>query len=105
MEEYVVTGRPARAPIHPGELIGEILEEHFHLPVADAARRMRVSRQSLHAVLSGQSAVTPGMALRIGKLFNRDPQIWLNMQVAHDLWKAEQSMARELDAIKSAEMA
>jgi len=42
----------------------EIIEEHARLSVTDVARRMGVSRQALHAVLRGRSAVSADMALR-----------------------------------------
>jgi len=51
-----------RSPTHPGELMREIIEEHARLSVTDAARRMGVSRQALHAVLRGRSAVSADMA-------------------------------------------
>ena len=79
MDEYLVTERPQRAPSHPGVLIREILEDHLRLLVADVARRIGVIRQSLHAVLSGTTAVSPEMALRLGKLFGRNPDLWLRM--------------------------
>jgi plasmid maintenance system antidote protein VapI len=60
LEQELAVKRPLRrAPTHPGELMREILEEHARIPIAEAARRMDVSRQSLHAILRGESAVTP----------------------------------------------
>jgi addiction module HigA family antidote len=53
-----------RSPSHPGALMREIIEEHARLSVTDVARRMGVSRQALHAVLRGRSAVSADMALR-----------------------------------------
>jgi addiction module HigA family antidote len=91
--------RRRRAPTHPGALIREILEEHLRLTVSDAARRLRVTRQSLHAVLAGRAAVTPEMALRLGRLFGKPPELWLRMQQAHDLWQAERRIADDLKAI------
>ncbi|HEY0836725.1 MAG TPA: HigA family addiction module antitoxin [Azospirillum sp.] len=97
----IAASRPQRPPTHPGELIHEILDDHLHLSVVDAARRLHVTRQALHAVLSGRAAVTPAMALRLGRLFGKDPALWLNMQVAHDLWHAEQTLASELNEIEA----
>ena len=47
-----------RAPTHPGEFFREILEEHLRLSISEAVSRMGISRQSLHAVLRGEAAVT-----------------------------------------------
>ncbi len=65
MSVFPVKGPPAIA-VHPGELMREILDEHVRLPIAEAARRMGVARQSLYAALNGDGAVTADMALRFG---------------------------------------
>ena len=101
MDEYLITERPQRPPSHPGDLIREILEDHLRLPVADAARRIGVSRQALHGVLAGSTAVTPEMALRLGKLFGRNPDLWLRMQQSHDMWLAERRIAADLARIET----
>jgi len=99
-EELGVTMPIDREPTHPGELIGEILEEHFRLSVADAAARMGVTRQALHAVVSGRSAVSPDMALRFGKLVDGAPELYIAMQGQRDLWLAQQRLKGVLAAIE-----
>ncbi len=39
------------------------------------------------------------MALRIGKCCGNGPGLWLRMQQAYDLWRAEQALAAELENI------
>jgi addiction module HigA family antidote len=39
-------------------------------------------------VLNGHASISAEMALRIGKTFNTDPEIWLRLQVQYDLWQA-----------------
>lgn len=97
--EYKVKGRPMRAPSHPGPLLKEILQKHLNLSISEASRQMHVSRQSLHAVLRGATSLTPEMALRMGRLFGSDPTLWLNMQLAHDLWNTERELRAELARI------
>lgn len=97
--EYPVTDRPARCPTHPGELLREVIDEGLKLSVAEAARQLGVSRMSLHRLLRGAQAVTPEMALRLGKLCGNGPELWLQMQMAHDLWRLERSMRAQLDRI------
>jgi addiction module HigA family antidote len=99
VKELKVAARPNRAPSHPGLLIREILQEHLGVNISEAARQMHVSRQSLHAVLRGAASLTPEMALRLGRLFGADPALWLNMQMAHDLWKIERALRAELARI------
>lgn len=102
MAEYPVRRPLRRPPSHPGVLMREILEAHLNLSVAAAARRMRVSRQSLHAVLAGKAAVSADMALRFARLAGSSPDLFLHMQSGFDLWQAEQRLRDILPAIEPA---
>jgi len=99
MTEFVVRNQ-TRAPTHPGELMREIIEEHVHLSVTDAARRMGVSRQALHAVLRGRSAVSADMALRFAQLTGGRAELFLRMQENRDLWAARQRLGVRLARIE-----
>ena len=102
--EYPV-GKQQRAPTHPGALWHEILHEHVRMSVADAASRMGVSRQALHAVLREDSPVTIDMALRFGRLVGAAPELYVQMQFARDIWFAEQRLRDVLAAIAPAKAA
>ena len=102
MTELTVARPLARTPTHPGELMREILDEHLNLPIAAAARRMKVSRPSLYAVLNGTAAVTADMALRFGRLSGGAPELYLQMQAQRDLWLAEQRLHETLLEIEPA---
>jgi addiction module HigA family antidote len=99
MTEYPVHAPPAWQPSHPGALLREDVLPALRLTVKDAAEKLGVSRQTLHAILSERSAVTPEMAVRLGKLCGDGAGIWLRMQVAHDLWQAERDLAEAVKAI------
>ena len=77
----------------------EILEEHVKLSIAEAARRMEVSRPALYAVLNGKSAMTAEMALKFARLVKADAELYVNMQAAYDRWHAGQLLKAELDAM------
>lgn len=98
MTELPVRAR-TRAPTHPGELMREIIEEHVELSVTEAARRMGVSRQALHAVLRGRTAVSADMALRFARLVNGQAELFLRMQENLDLWEARQRLGARLSKI------
>jgi addiction module HigA family antidote len=97
----MTTYRPVRdarrAPTHPGEVLREDVLPALKMPVSTAAEHLGISRQTLHRILAGTHPVTPSMALRLGKFCGNGPSVWLSMQCAHDLWRAEQEMG---DAIK-----
>jgi addiction module HigA family antidote len=95
------TSRPVRRrqPTHPGEILREDVLPALRLSVSEAARQLRVTRQTLHRILSGRSSVTPEMALRLGRFCGNGPDLWLRMQLAHDLWRAREELRAELEQI------
>jgi addiction module HigA family antidote len=86
-------------PSHPGAILREEVLPALGLSLAEAARQLGVSRQRLHAVLTERSAVSPEMALRLGRFCGNGPTLWLRMQVAHDLWQAERKLRHEIERI------
>jgi antitoxin HigA-1 len=97
--EYLVNSRPRRKPTHPGEILREDVLPALRISISEAARRLRVSRQTLHRILAGDAGVTPDMAVRLGKFCGNGPGLWLRMQQAYDLWDAEERLADELTKI------
>ncbi len=75
---------PMKKPPHPGHLVRENLED-LGLSVADAAKGLGITRQQLYNVISGKSAITPEMAVRLEKAIGSTADAWLRMQAAHDL--------------------
>ena len=94
--------RPRREPTHPGVLLKEDVLPALKLSVSEAASLLRISRQTLHRILTGRASVTPEMAVRLGKFCGNGPGLWLRMQQAHDLWRAERRLANEVQKIRTA---
>ncbi len=99
MNEYPVTRRPQRPPVHPGEVLKEDVLPALDLSVSEAARQLRISRQTLHRILKGTHGITPEMAVRLGKFCGNGPGLWLRMQQSFDLWKANERLADVLEQI------
>ncbi|WP_372396417.1 HigA family addiction module antitoxin [Azospirillum sp. HJ39] len=91
--------RRGLAPLHPGALLREDVLPALDRPVTDVAKLLRVSRQTLHALLREEQPVTPAMALRLGKLCGNGPELWLNLQAKHDLERLGREMAADLAEI------
>lgn len=102
MAEYIAKRHPGRAPTHPGAILREDVLPELRLSVAEAARRLRISRQTLHDLLAERKGFTTEMALRVGKLAGNGAGLWLRMQQDYDLWRTEREMADELRAIHRA---
>lgn len=98
-KEYPVTDTPARVPVHPGEILREDVLPGLGVSVAEAARLLRVSRQTLHRLLAGTIGVSPEMAVRLGKFCGNGPGLWLRLQADYDLWHAKRRLAQELTQI------
>lgn len=89
-----------RKPTHPGAVLREDIFPEVGLSVSEMARRLRMSRQSLHRILAEEQPITPATALKLAKMLNTSPDVWLNMQRAVDLWKEQRELADVLDDIQ-----
>ncbi len=90
---------PGFEPVHPGEILRDEVLPALGMSVAAAASHLGVTRQALHRVLAGTAAVSPEMALRIGKFCGNGPDIWLRMQASYDLWHASRRFTAEIEKI------
>lgn len=76
LEDYVGRASNLRfAGDDPGELLREDVLPALGRSPAEIARRLGVSRQTLHAILAEKAPVTSDMALRIGKPCGSGPEL------------------------------
>jgi addiction module HigA family antidote len=94
-----------RRPIHPGEILREEFLPEYDISVTALAEAAGVSRQSMNELLRERRAVSPEMALRLGKLFGTSPEFWLNLQRNVDLWDAARGLKREIARIRPFQVA
>jgi addiction module HigA family antidote len=85
--------------MHPGELLREDVLPSLGRPMIEVAKLLKVSRQTLHAILREKAPVTPAMALRLGKLCGNGPDLWVNLQARYDLDRLSREMGAELAEI------
>jgi addiction module HigA family antidote len=86
-------------PPHPGSILRDRVLPGLNLTISQAARELRIARQTLHRVLAGTAAVTPEMAVRLARLSDTAPAFWLDLQQRYDLWHAERALAGVLTLI------
>ena len=77
-------------PVHPGEIIKEDILPSVGLSVTAAAKALGVSRQMLHDILAERRPLSAVMCLKVSRLFGGSPEVWMRLQAAYDLKKAEQ---------------
>ncbi len=71
-------------PPHPGLGLRDDIDA-LGLSIAEAAEGIGVTRQQLHKVVTGRSAITPEMAVRLEKAIGGSADAWLALQAAYDL--------------------
>lgn len=81
-------------PAHPGEVIREACLDPLRLSITDAAKGLGVTRKALSELLNGHSGVSPEMAIRLEKAGWSTAEMWLRLQMQHDLWLARQKAKR-----------
>lgn len=89
-----------RRPTHPGEMLREDFLPDYNLSISGLATDLGVSRQSVNELLRERRAVSPGMALRLARLFGNSAEFWINAQGAVDLWDAAQAIRTDIARIK-----
>lgn len=94
-----------RRPIHAGEILREEFMPEYELSVTALAEAAGVSRQSMNELLRERRAVSPEMALRLGRLFGTSPEYWLNLQRNVDLWDAARGLKQEIAHIHPLQVA
>ncbi len=99
------TGRRRIRPTHPGEMLREDFVPDYGLTTSRLAEALSVSRQTVNELLRGRRAMSPEMALRLGRLFGNSAEFWLNAQRAVDLWDAGQAIKDDVQRIKPLKVA
>jgi addiction module HigA family antidote len=99
MAEYAARRDPNRCPTHPGELLREEAIPATGRTKTEIAALLGISRQHLYDILAERKPVSPGVAVRLGKLFGDGAGVWVRMQSAHDTWHAEHDLAPEIEKI------
>ncbi|MBP3241841.1 MAG: HigA family addiction module antidote protein [Oribacterium sp.] len=79
-----------RRPTHPGTILLEDVIKPLNLSITSAAQMLGVTRKALSEFVNEKTALSPEMAIRIGKATNTSPESWMNMQQKLTLWEAEQ---------------
>jgi addiction module HigA family antidote len=80
-----------------------LLEEFLNpmgLTQRELAEGIRVPYQRVNELVNGRRGITPATALRLAKFFGTTPDLWMNLQLRWDLFRAQEVEAPDLDRIK-----
>ena len=84
-------------PVHPGEILGEELEE-LGLSANALAKALDVPTNRVTAILKGQRGISADTALRLSRYFGTTPQLWQNLQKSYELRVAEIESGMQIEA-------
>src|ERR1017187_8701250 len=88
----------ARTPIHPGEILGDELEE-IALSAKRLADAIEVPPNRLYQLLAGKRSMTADTALRLGQYFGMSADFWMNLQSSYELDLARRQNGKAIQRI------
>jgi addiction module HigA family antidote len=100
MNQATVTLKKQVRPVHPGEVIADLLED-LEMTAIDFAKKLDVSAETVEAIVQGHLPVTVDMAIRLGKALGNGPQLWLNLQQKVDIWDKMHEKAADYNKVAS----
>ena len=85
------------APIHPGTILREDLED-AGVSINQLGRDLRVPVNRISAIINGHRGITADTALRLARYFGNSAQYWLNLQTLYDLDTVEPAKREEIQS-------
>jgi addiction module HigA family antidote len=82
---------PFAYSIHPGEILKTEFMEPLGLSSYRLAKELHVSAPRVNDLVRGKRSITGDTALRLSAYFGTSAQLWLGLQMDHDLWIAAKS--------------
>jgi addiction module HigA family antidote len=79
---------PFAYSIHPGEILKTEFMEPLGLSSYRLAKDLHVSAPRVNDLVRGKRSITADTAMRLGAYFGCPAQLWLGLQMDHNLWLA-----------------
>ncbi len=83
-------------PIHPGEVLRELLHE-AGLTANALALALRVPANRIGGIVKGERGITADTALRLARYFGTSAQMWMNLQAKYNLAAAADVLSRRIE--------
>ena len=93
-----ITDERLTIPIHPGEVIADILDD-LEVNYKDYAKVLGISHQTIQEIINGEKSITVDISIRLGKALGNGPRLWLNLQQKVDVWDALQTYQEEYNKV------
>ncbi|MDA1273899.1 MAG: HigA family addiction module antitoxin [Verrucomicrobia bacterium] len=73
------------SPVHPGDVLLEDFMKPLKLSANSVARAIGASPIAISQIVRRKRAVSPEMALKLGRYLNVSPELWTGIQADFDL--------------------
>ncbi len=93
--------------VHPGDVLREDFMKPLGLSAYAVAKALGVTPIAISEIIRRKRAVSAEMALKLGRLFNVSPELWMGIQADYELEiardRSEAEIVRRVQPIKRAE--
>ncbi len=72
-------------PVHPGDVLREDFMKPMNLSAYAVAKAVGATPIGISQICRRKRSVSAEMALKLGRLFNVSPELWLGIQADYDL--------------------
>jgi addiction module HigA family antidote len=79
---------PFAYSIHPGDILKTEFMEPLGLSSYRLAKELHVSAPRINDLVRGKRSITADTAMRLGTYFGTSTELWLGLQMDHDIWVA-----------------
>ncbi len=81
-------------------LLEEFLEP-MKVTQSELATKLKIPFQRVNQIIKGKRSVTPDTAMRLARVLGTSVELWLNLQLAWDLYEAQHSKkAKEIEHLE-----
>jgi addiction module HigA family antidote len=91
-------------PVHPGDILREDFMKPMGLSAYAVAKAIGSTPIAISQIVRRKRGVSAEMALKLGRLFNVSPELWMGIQADYDLevarGRSEASILRRIHPLK-----
>ncbi|HEU0037950.1 MAG TPA: HigA family addiction module antitoxin [Verrucomicrobiae bacterium] len=84
-------------PVHPGDVLREDFMKPLGLSAYAVAKAIGATPIAISQICRSKRSISAEMALKLGRLFNVSPELWMGIQADYDLEVARLSSQRKIE--------
>ena len=78
-----------REPTHPGDILLHEFLEPLNMSQTALAADLDTTFRTINEIINHKRGISPEMAVKLAKYFGTSGELWLNLQIKHDLYKVK----------------